>query len=48
MQNELKIKSDQIQHQIDLINDLRQKMIELEETNKKIEEITSKLRIDKS
>lgn len=48
MQNELKIKDDQIQHQIDLINDLRQKMIELEETNKKIEEITSKLRIDKS
>lgn len=48
MQNELKIKGDQIQHQIDLINDLRQKMIELEETNKKIEEITSKLRIDKS
>lgn len=37
MQNELKIKGDQIQHQIDLINDLRQKMIELEETNKKIE-----------
>ena len=48
MQNELKIKNDQIQHQIDLINDLRQKMIELEEANKKIEEITSKLRIDKS
>jgi len=48
MQNELKIKNDQIQHQIDLINDLRQKMIELEEANKKIEEIVIKLRIDKS
>jgi hypothetical protein len=48
MQNELKIKNDQIQYQIDLINDLRQKMIELEETNKKIEEIVIKLRIDKS